>query len=118
MAQDTNAAKAVGLAMEAANADTVYRDFYLRRARQLLSPTLDESAYRSIGSTQTEIEEVLRRSRTAALQRDWAQAASPWFPFTLDIGSFPGRVLGNISLVDHAASAGGGRSAMRGQRLS
>jgi hypothetical protein len=75
MAQDTNATKAVGLAMEAANADTVYRDFYLRRARQLLSPALDESAYRSIGSTQTEIEEVLRRSRTAALQRDWAQAA-------------------------------------------
>ena len=75
MAQDANATKAVGLAMEAANADTVYRDFYLRRARQLLSPALDESAYRSIGSTEAGIEEVLRRSRTAVLQRDWAQAA-------------------------------------------
>ena len=75
MAKDTTATKAVGLAMEAANADTVYRDFYLRRARQLLSPSLDESAYRSIGTTQTEVEDVLRRSRTAVLQRDWAQAA-------------------------------------------
>jgi hypothetical protein len=75
MAKDTSATKAVGLAMEAANTDTVYRDFYLRRARQLLSPALDESAYRSIGSTEAELEEVLRRSRIAALQRDWAQAA-------------------------------------------
>lgn len=75
MAQDKNATKAVGLAMEVAKADTVYRDFYLRRARQFLSPTLDESAYRSIGSTETEIEEVLRRSRTAVLQRDWGHAA-------------------------------------------
>ena len=55
MAQDTNASKAVSLAMEAANADTVYRDFYLRRARELLSPALDESAYRSIGATEAEI---------------------------------------------------------------
>ena len=47
----TDATKAVGLLIEAANADTVYRDLYLRRARQLLSATLDESAYRAIGST-------------------------------------------------------------------
>jgi uncharacterized membrane protein YdjX (TVP38/TMEM64 family) len=67
--------------------------------------------------------------------RDWVRAAGPWFPlmffvahalatvalpglpFKLDIGFFRGRVLGSISLVDQAASAGGGRSAMRGQRL-
>ena len=58
MAKDTNATKAVGLLIEVANADTVYRDFYLRRARQLLSAALDESAYRAIGSTEKEIEDV------------------------------------------------------------
>ena len=76
MAKDTNATKAVGLLIEAANADTVYRDLYLRRARQLLSATLDESAYRAIGSTEKEIEDLMRRSRSAVLQRDWDQAAN------------------------------------------
>jgi hypothetical protein len=72
----TDAAKAVGLLIEAANADTVYRDLYLRRARRLLSATLDESAYRSIGSIEKEIEDLMRRSRSAVLQRDWDQAAN------------------------------------------
>ena len=76
MAEDTNATKVVGLLIEAANADTVYRDLYLRRARQLLSPTLDESAYRAIGSSDKEIEDLMRRSRSAVLQRDWDQAAN------------------------------------------
>jgi hypothetical protein len=76
MAKDTNATKAVGLLIEAANTDTVYRDLYLRRARQLLSATLDESAYRAIGSTEKEIEDLMRRSRSAVLQRDWDQAAN------------------------------------------
>ena len=76
MAKDTNATKAVGLLIEAANGDTVYRDLYLRRARQLLSTTLDESAYRAIGSTEKEIEDLMRRSRSAVLQRDWDQAAN------------------------------------------
>jgi len=58
MAKDTNATKSVGLLIEAANGDTVYRDLYLRRARQLLSATLDESAYRAIASTEKEIEDV------------------------------------------------------------
>ena len=71
----TDATKAVGLLIEAANGDTVYRDLYLRRARQLLSATLDESAYRAIGSSDKEIEDIMRRSRSAVLQRDWDQAA-------------------------------------------
>jgi hypothetical protein len=75
MAKDANTTKAVGLLIEAANADTVYRDIYLRRARQLLSANLDESAYRAIGSTEKEIEDLMRRSRSAVLQRDWDQAA-------------------------------------------
>jgi len=52
MAKDKDATKVVGLLVEVANADTVYRDLYLRRARQLLSATLDESSYRAIGSTE------------------------------------------------------------------
>ena len=75
MSKDANATKVVGLLIEVANADTIYRDLYLRRARQLLSATLDESAYRAIGSTEKEIEDLMRRSRSAVLQRDWSQAA-------------------------------------------
>ena len=75
MAKDKNATNVVGLLVEVANADTVYRDLYLRRARQLLSATLDESAYRAIGSSEKEIEDLMRRSRSAVLQRDWDQAA-------------------------------------------
>ena len=51
MAKDKNATNVVDLLVEVANGDTVYRDLYLRRARQLLSATLDESAYRAIGSS-------------------------------------------------------------------
>ena len=76
MAKDKNATNVVGLLVEVADGDTVYRDLYLRRARQLLSATLDESAYRAIGSTEKEIEDLMRRSRSAVLQRDWDQAAN------------------------------------------
>jgi hypothetical protein len=72
----TDATKVVGLLIEAANGDTVFRDLYLRRARRLLSATLDESAYRAIGSMDKEIEDLMRRSRSAVLQRDWDQAAN------------------------------------------
>jgi hypothetical protein len=75
MAKDANATKVVGLLIEVANADTVYRDLYLRRARQLLSATLDESAYRATASIDKEIEDLMRRSRSAVLQRNWDQAA-------------------------------------------
>jgi hypothetical protein len=75
MAKDANATKAVGLLIEAANADTVYRDLYLRRAKELFSPTLDEAAYRAIGASDKEIEDLMRRSRSAVAQRDWNQAA-------------------------------------------
>jgi hypothetical protein len=75
MAKDANTQKIVSLLVQAANLDTVYRDIYLRRGRQLLSSTLDESAYRAIGSTEKEIEDLTRRSRSAVLQRDWDKAA-------------------------------------------
>ncbi|TMA82373.1 MAG: hypothetical protein E6J74_37645 [Deltaproteobacteria bacterium] len=75
MAEDKNATQVVGLLVEVANADTVYRDLYLRRARQLLGATLDESAYRAIASIDKEIEDLMRHSRSVALQRNWDQAA-------------------------------------------
>jgi hypothetical protein len=75
MAKDTNTIKIVGLLLDVAKSDTVYREVHLRAARQLLSPVLDESAYRAIGSSEKEIEALMRRSRTAALHRDWDQAA-------------------------------------------
>jgi hypothetical protein len=75
MATDTNTTKTVGLLVEASKLDTVYRDLYLKRARQLLSAILDESAYRAMGSAENEIEDLMRRSRSAMLQRDWGQVA-------------------------------------------
>ena len=75
MANDANTMKVVDLLVQVANLDTVYRDLHLRRARQLLSPTLDEFAYRALGSAEKDIDDLTRRSRTAVLQRDWAQAA-------------------------------------------
>lgn len=75
MAKDANTIKIVDLLVAVAKLDTVYRDTHLRRARQLLSSVLDESAYRAIGMTDKEIEDLMSRSRSAALRRDWAQAA-------------------------------------------
>jgi hypothetical protein len=75
MAKDADPIKMVGQLVEVAKLDTVYRDVYLRRARQLLSSTLDESAYRAIGTTENEINDLMRRNRTAVLHRDWGQAA-------------------------------------------
>jgi hypothetical protein len=75
MAKDANTIKIVNVLVEVAKLDTVYRDVHLRRARQLLSSTLDESAYRAIGSTEKEIDDLMRRSRTAVMHRDWTQAA-------------------------------------------
>jgi len=75
MAKDPNTIKTVGLLVEVAKGDTVYRDIHLRRARQLLSSTFDEANYRAVGSSEKEIEDLTSRSRTAVLHREWAQAA-------------------------------------------
>lgn len=75
MSKDANTLKIVGLLAEVAKLDTVFRDVHLRRARQLLSSALDESAYRVIGSTEKEIDDLMRQSRTAVMHRDWTQAA-------------------------------------------
>ncbi|MGE5215708.1 MAG: hypothetical protein ACM3SP_01760 [Chloroflexota bacterium] len=75
MSKDANTLKIVGSLVEVAKLDTVYRDVHLRRARQLFSSVLDEAAYRAIGTTEKEIDDCMRRSRSAVLHRDWAQAA-------------------------------------------
>ncbi|HZD41102.1 MAG TPA: hypothetical protein VE131_10300 [Terriglobales bacterium] len=75
MATDANMQNIVRLLVEVAKLDTVYRDVHLRRARELLSPVLDELAYRAIGSTEKEVEELTRRSRMAVLHRDWQQVS-------------------------------------------
>jgi len=54
MEKNTNATETIGLFIAAAEADTIYHDVYLRRRRELLRPTLDESGYRSIGATREE----------------------------------------------------------------
>jgi hypothetical protein len=75
MAEDTNTVKTVDLLVQMAGVDTVYRDIYLGRARQCLAAVFDESAYRAIGSSEKEISELLARSRSAVLRRDWHEAA-------------------------------------------
>src|ERR1051325_11002278 len=75
MTTDANVTQAAGFLIEAANTDTVYRDLYLRRARELFSATLDESAYRGVKSSEKDIEDLIGRGRSAVLQRNWDQAA-------------------------------------------
>jgi hypothetical protein len=65
---------AIPLLIEAATTDTIYRDVYLRRARDLFSPTLDEPGYRAIDSMQKEVDELVRRTRFAVVQFDWKKA--------------------------------------------
>src|SRR5262245_19152528 len=75
MEKSTTTIETVGLLIGAAQSDTIYRDVYLRRARDLLSPTLDQSRYRAIGSTQKEIDELMRHTRAAVLHHNWGEAA-------------------------------------------
>ena len=51
--------------IEAATADTMYRDVCLRRARDLLRPTLDDPGYRAIRSIQKELDELVRYTGSA-----------------------------------------------------
>jgi hypothetical protein len=66
---------AVSLLIQAGKTDTIYRDVYLHRARELLSPTLDEPGYRAIGSMQKDLDELVRHTRSAVVQFNWDEAA-------------------------------------------
>jgi hypothetical protein len=75
MAKNPTPSQAIALLIEAGKTDTVYRDVYLRRARDLFSPTLDEPGYRAIASMQKELEELVRQTRSAVGQSNWEKAA-------------------------------------------
>ena len=75
MAKNATPSQPIALFIEAGKTDTVYRDVYLRRARELLSPTLDEPGYRAIGSMQKDLDELVRHTRSAVVQFNWDEAA-------------------------------------------
>lgn len=75
MAEDAISLKIVHLLVQIASMDTVYRDIYLGRARERFAAHLTESAYRALGSGEKEINELISRSRSAVLRRDWREAA-------------------------------------------
>ena len=49
----------------ASKTDTLFRDIYLRRARELFSPGFSRSVYRTIKANKADIDTVLRQSDTA-----------------------------------------------------
>jgi hypothetical protein len=71
---ETAAINVISLLIEAAKTDTIYRDVYVRRARDLLNPTLDEPGYRAIVSMQKELDKLVRHTRSAVAQFSWEKA--------------------------------------------
>lgn len=75
MAKKAAAATPVGdvarLLVDVADADTVYRDVYLRRARSLLGEHLPVAEYRALQGMQRQIDAAVAQSRSAAALRDW-----------------------------------------------
>jgi hypothetical protein len=61
----------VELLVRAADGDTLFRDLYLLRARELLSPLFAESRYRSAAGEREEAERCLQQARVATARRDW-----------------------------------------------
>ena len=61
----------VGLLARAADGDTLFRDLYLLRARELLAPLFAESRYRGVAGEREEAERSLQQARIAASRRDW-----------------------------------------------
>src|SRR5262245_16516768 len=70
-ASSTPAVDVVRLLAEVADADTVYRDVYLQRARALLATDLPSDKYRGMRGVQQRIDEAVARSRTASMLQDW-----------------------------------------------
>jgi hypothetical protein len=57
----------------AADGDTVFRDVYLQRAAQLLSPVVDAARYRGSLVGRDQLERLLAQARAAVGREDWAQ---------------------------------------------
>ncbi len=70
---DSNVPAIVGLLARAADGDTLFRDLYLLRARELLAPVFAESRYRGAVAGRKEAERCLQQARIAATRREWEQ---------------------------------------------
>jgi hypothetical protein len=57
----------------AADGDTLYRDVYLRRAAELLSPTVTAAQYESALASREQLTRVLAQARAAVARQDWRQ---------------------------------------------
>jgi hypothetical protein len=57
----------------AADGDTLYRDVYLRRAAELLSPIVTEAQYASTLTNREQLEKLLAQARAAVGRQDWTQ---------------------------------------------
>ena len=66
-----SAVDVVRLLVEVADADTVYRDVYLARARALLADELSLEQYRGFRGIQQQIDEAVATSRAATILQDW-----------------------------------------------
>ena len=58
----------------AADGDTLYRDVYLRRAAEILSPIITETSYASALAGQAQLDRLLAKARAAVTRQDWQQA--------------------------------------------
>jgi hypothetical protein len=64
-------AAVIGLLARAADGDTLFRDLYLLRARELLAPVFAESRYRAALSERDEAARAMEHARIATAQREW-----------------------------------------------
>ena len=56
-----------------ADGDTLYRDVYLRRAAELLSPIVSEAHYQGAVTGRAQLETLLSQARAAVARQDWEQ---------------------------------------------
>ena len=65
----------VSLLVQAADADTVYRDLYLERASLHLAKVFPEAEYRQLGAGQARIDALLHQTQAAVRREDWAKVS-------------------------------------------
>ncbi len=72
-ASGTETLSLIGRVLEAAEADPVFRDLYLQRARALLAPLLSYSEHLRFEREKVLMDGWLRQSRAAVERRDWTK---------------------------------------------
>ena len=65
----------VSLLVQAADADTVYRDLYLERASLHLARVFPEAEYRQLGAGQARIDALVHQTQAAVRREDWAKVS-------------------------------------------